>query len=172
MAADADFASLVNDEYAGRFQNFYTSAPMMDEGREDYFDNDDDWNILIDDVGIQGDPNSASLGQGDGFPTSGAGTVFPGESGIDKTDVSETDLIGVSRVRIFDAGSMGVNQDADIWLRYLIPGEFVEKQGTDSDIFVSSGLFPLARGTSERFAVAITAAQENQQNALFDRQKG
>ena len=96
--------------------------------------------------------------------------VFPGESD-DKTDVSETDLIGVSRVRIFDAGSMGVNQDADIWLRYLIPGEFVEKQGTDSDIFVSSGLFPLARGTSERFAVAITAAQENQQNALFDRQR-
>ena len=61
MAADAAFASLVNDEYAGRFQNFYTSAPMMDEGREDYFDNDDDWNILIDDVGIQGDPNSGSL---------------------------------------------------------------------------------------------------------------
>ena len=71
---------------------FPTSAPMMDEGREDYFDNDDDWNILIDDVGIQG-PNFASLGQGDGFPTSGAGTVFPGESGIDKTDVSETDLV-------------------------------------------------------------------------------
>ena len=124
---DAAFASLVNDEYAGRLQNFHTSAPMMDEGREDYFDNDDDWNILIDDVGIQGNPNSASLGQGDGFPTSGAGTVFPGESGIDKTDVSETDLIGVSRVRIFDAGSMQVTQDADIWLRYLIPGEFVEK---------------------------------------------
>ena len=171
MATDAAFASLVNDEYSGRLQNFYTSAPMIDEGREDYFDNDDDWNILIDDVGIQGDPNSSSLGQDDGFPTSGAGTVFPGESGIDKTDVSETDLIGVSRVRIFDAGSMQVTQDADIWLRYLIPGEFVEKQGTDSDIYVSSGLFPLARGTSERFAVAITAAQENQQSALFDRQR-
>ena len=45
-------------------------------------------------------------------------------------------------MRIFDAGSMQVTQDADIWLRYLIPGEFIEKQGTDSDIFVSSGLFP------------------------------
>lgn len=154
------FAELIS-ENDGRFQNHFTSAPMIDESREDYFDNDKDWNPLIDDVGIQGDSDTPSEGQGDGRPTTGAGTSFPGEPSIDKTDVSETDLIGVSRVRIFDAGALQVSQDADIWLSYLIPGEFVEDQGTDSDIYVSSGLFPLAQGSSERFAVAITAAQEN-----------
>lgn len=142
-------------------QGYHTSAPMIDEGREDGFDNDKDWTAGLDDVGVEGDPDRLSNGQGDGRPTSGAGTSFPGEPNIDKTDVSETDLIGVTRVRIFDAGALQVSQDADIWLNYLIPGEFEEKQGTDSDIFVSSGLFPLLQGTSERFALAITAAQEN-----------
>lgn len=169
IANDASFAEIV-DTYDGRFQNYHTSAPMLDEGREDFFDNDDDWNSLIDDTGLEGDPDSPSRGQGDGFPTSGAGTSFPGESSIDKTDVSETDLIGVSRVRIFDAGALQVDQDANIWLSYLIPGTFVSDVGTDSDIFVSSGLFPLAKGTSERFAVAITAAQEDG-TAAEDREK-
>jgi hypothetical protein len=170
MDNDPNFEELVNTTHSGRFRNHFTSAPMIDEARDDFFDNDDDWNILIDDVGVEGDPETSSQGQGDGFPTSGAGTSFPGESSIDKTDVSETDLIGVSRVRIFDAGALQVDQDANIWLTYLIPGTFVEDVGTDSDIFVSSGLFPLAKGATERFAVAITAAQENA-TAAADRAK-
>lgn len=170
MASDPGFNDLVNITYNGRFKNFYTSAPMIDEARDDFFDNDNDWNPLIDDVGIEGDSESISAGQNDGLPTSGAGTSFPGESSIDKTDVSETDLIGVSRVRIFDAGALQVDQDAGLWRSYLIPGNFVEDVGTDSDIFVSSGLFPLAKGSSERFAVAITAAQENG-TAAADRAK-
>ena len=170
VATDAAFADIVNDEYGGRLRNFHTSAPMIDEARDDFFDNDDDWNILIDDVGIEGDPESFSAGQGDGFPTSGAGTSFPGESSIDKTDVSETDLIGVTRARIFDAGGLNVDLDANIWLNFLIPGEFAEDAGTDSDIFVSSGLFPFPKGAIERFSVAVTAAQLNQ-TALADRNR-
>ncbi len=169
MANDATFATLVNDTYGGRFQNYHTSAPMIDEGRDDYFDNDNDWDELIDDVGIEGNPDNSSVGQSDGKATSGAGTSFPGEPNIDKTDVSETDLIGVSRVTIFDAGGLLVDQDTDIWENYLTPGDFVEDAGTDSDIFVASGLFPLARGASERFAVAVTAAATNSETAAGDR---
>jgi len=170
ISNDAAFATIVNDQFGGRLQNYATSAPMIDEGRDDFFDNDNDWNSVIDDVGIVGDENTVSAGQGDGLPSSGAGTTFPGEPSIDKTDVSETDLIGVSRVRIFDAGALQVNQDGDIWTNYLIPGEFLETPGTDSDIYVSSGLFPLSVGSSERFAVAITAAQEDR-SAIDDRNK-
>ncbi len=170
ISNDAAFAAIVNDQFSGRLQNYATNAPMMDEGRDDFFDNDNDWNPLIDDVGIQGSEDQVSEGQGDGLATSGAGTSFPGEPSIDKTDVSETDLIGVSRVRIFDAGALQVNQDGDIWTNYLIPGEFLVNPGTDSDIYVSSSLFPLAVGSSERFAVAITAAQENR-SAADDRSK-
>lgn len=171
MESDSEFRELVNEQYDGRFQNYFTSAPMIDEARDDYFDNDNDWEESLDDVGIQGNPDVFSEGQNDGKATSGAGTSFPGEPNIDKTDVSETDLIGVSRVTIFDAGALQVNQDSDIWLSYLIPGEF-DREGTvgqDSDIFVSSGLFPLRRGASERFAVSVTAAQTKSQTAQGDR---
>ncbi|MTI87962.1 MAG: hypothetical protein FH748_08345 [Balneolaceae bacterium] len=171
MQSDSDFNELVTETHQGRYQNHFTSAPMIDEARDDYFDNDNDWEEALDDVGIQGNPDVFSEGQNDGVATSGAGTSFPGEPNIDKTDVSETDLIGVSRVTIFDAGALQVNQDADIWLSYLIPGEF-DREGTvgkDSDIFVSSGLFPLKKGASERFAVAVTAAQTKSQTAEGDR---
>lgn len=171
IASNPTFATLVNNQFGGRLQNYNTSAPMMDEGRDDFFDNDNDWNSLIDDVGIEGDEGVVSQGQGDGLPSSGAGTSFPGEPSIDKTDVSETDLIGVSRVRIFDAGALQVNQDGDIWTNYLIPGDFVLSNEGDSDIFVSSSVFPLNVGASERFAVAVTAAQENGETSQPDRDK-
>ena len=158
--SDATFASLVNDTYGGRFQNYFTSAPMIDESRADFFDNDNDWSESLDDVGVQGDPDTPSQGQGDGLATSGAGTNFPGEPNIDKTDVSETDLIGVSRAIIFAAQALIVRDDQTVWDNYLKPGEFdiVGNPGFDQDIYVSSGVFPLAVGQSERFAVAVSAA--------------
>lgn len=168
---DPDFAEMVNDYYEGSFRNHFTAAVMIDEARDDNFDNDNDWDENLDDVGIQGNPEVFSEGQGDGKPSSGVGTTFPGEPNIDKTDVSESDLIGVSRVTIFDAGGLNVDLDSDIWRSYLIPGEFNREVGTDSDIFVSSGLFPLRKGASERFAVAVTAAQTKSQTAQGDRDK-
>lgn len=162
IASDPDFDALVNDYHEGRFQNIHTSAPMIDEARDDSFDNDNDWNLANDDVGIEGDPNTPSQGQGDGKPSSGAGTNFPGESSIDKTDISETDNIGVTRATILAAGDLQVDRDADIWNDYLVPGAFSSSvsDGDDSDIYISSGLFPLRKGSTERFAVAVTAAQE------------
>ena len=177
MDTDPDFKMLIDDYRdmlynihgsrvpAGFFDNYYrtyhTSAPMIDEARDDYFDNDRDWIASADDVGIEGNRDVPSLGAGDGFPTSGAGTSFPGEPNIDKTDVSESDMIGVSRATFFNAGSFPLTQDVSIWLNRLIPGEFdrVSPEGVDTDLFVSSSIFPLAQGQRERFAVAITAAQ-------------
>ncbi|TNE71541.1 hypothetical protein EP331_09225 [bacterium] len=169
MSNDPIFADLVNDKYDGRFINIYTAAPMIDEARDDYFDNDQDWNPLIDDVGLSGNDESPSAGLGDGKPTSGAGTVQPGEPSIDKTDVSESDLIGISRVNIFAAGQLDTDQDLVNWSNYLIPGDFVTDINTDSDIFVSSSLFPLRRGRTERFALAITAVQTKSQTRSNDR---
>lgn len=172
IASDSDFDDLVNNYHEGRFKNIHTSAPMIDEARDDFFDNDNDWNEVNDDVGIEGDPNTSSQGQGDGKPSSGAGTNFPGESSIDKTDISETDNIGVTRATILAAGELDVDADGAIWDDYLTPGAFSSSvsPGDDSDIFISSSLFPLRKGATERFAVAITAAQEFG-SAAQDRQK-
>jgi len=160
MGQDENFQELVNDFHEGRFRNRFTAAPMIDEDRDDLFDNDQDWVAISDDVGIEGDPDSPSEGQGDGKPTSGAETPFPGEPAIDKTDVTETDLLGVTRATIFDAGQLQVNLDSDIWNSRLVPGEFNrEGSGNDSDIYVSSGLFPMDAGEIQRFAVAVAAVQ-------------
>ena len=158
ISNDATFADLVNTQHDGRFINHLTAAPMIDEGRDDFFDNDRDWLATSDDVGIEGDPDSPSDGQGDGRPTSGAGTPFPGEPAIDKTDVSETDLIGVTRATIFAAAALQVIQDPLIWNNYLVPGEFDRDVGNDSDIYISSGLFPMQAGQTQRYAFAVAAA--------------
>jgi len=171
MKSDPQFKSLVQDYYEGRFQNYHTSAPMIDEARNDHFDNNDNWKASNDDVGIQGNPDTPSLGQGDGKPTSGAGTNYPGEPDIDKTDVQETDMIGVTNVTIFPAGSLPINLDATLWQQFMVPGHFDTKStpGTDSDIFVSSSPFPLTKGNSARFSVAVTAVQTMSPTAAGDR---
>jgi len=68
---------------------------MIDESRADGIDNDNDWNVLQNDTGLDGIAFSGDPGDSDGVPTSGTGTSFPGEKNIDVTDVSEGDQIGI-----------------------------------------------------------------------------
>lgn len=133
---------------------------MIDESRNDGIDNDGDWDPLTDDVGLDGAPNTHDFGEGDGKPTSGVGTPFPGEPNIDKTDVSEADQIGLTNVQYLAAGAINFAQTADIffWATFMLPGSFVNPAliGTgDFDLFVSSGLFPLRAGQIERISYAV-----------------
>ena len=149
------------------FRNYHTSAPMIDEARDDYFDNNMAWNAMQDDVGLDGVPFSGARGEGDGFPTSGAGTPFPGEPNIDKTSVAESDMIGISSVTFPLAGSLGSGtsfaRDGGFWRNRMLPGNLGEEAqpGDDTDILVTSSLFPLQRGQIERFSIAVTVAQTN-----------
>jgi len=185
MATDPDFAQLIEeyqeslkDLYSRQpstpifpeefFDNYYltihTTAPMIDESRDDFFDNNQDW-VSSDDVGIDGVEGTGSRGEGSGFPSSGAFTPFPGEPNIDKTDVRETDAIGISSATFRPAGGLGGGRtfrgDEDIWRRNMIPGLFdlAPDATQDTDQFITSSFFPLRRGTIERFAIAVTIAQ-------------
>ena len=187
MQADAQFSALITnyqemlkENYSRRpvtpifpesfFDNFYqnrfTSAPMIDESRDDFFDNNLDW-APRDDVGIDGVEGTGSRGEGDGFPTSGAFTAFPGEPNIDKTDVRETDAIGISSASFRQAGGLGggrnFRSDRDIWDLNMVPGRFelAPDPTQDTDQFITSSFFPLRRGQIERFAVAVTVAASN-----------
>jgi hypothetical protein len=133
---------------------------MVDESRDDGIDNDGDWNPLLDDVGLDGARETGDPGENDGVPTSGAGTAFPGEPNIDKTDVSEADQIGLTNVQYLAAGSINFSSTADIffWANFLIPGSFVDPTlipTGESDLFVSSGLFPMQPGQIERISYAV-----------------
>ena len=140
---------------------------MIDESRADGIDNDGDWDALRDDTGLDGVGFSGDPGDGDGVPTSGAGTPFPGERNIDVTDISESDQIGITNVQVFPAQSLSLNTQTDRYLfhTFMVPGSFdtgLPEPG-DTDLAVSSGVFPLRAGQTERFSLSIQLALDEQQ---------
>lgn len=142
---------------------------MLDERRDDRIDNDDDWQIDFDDVGRDGVAGSNDLGEGDGTPTSGYDfngfdTGLPGEPNIDKTDVDESDQIGLTSFQYFTpASDITLADDEELWKR-MAPGFFDVPQsiinnrpqrGEDGDFIYGSGYFPLRAGSIERFSLAL-----------------
>jgi len=134
---------------------------MIEERRNDFVDNDGDWNAVTDDVGLDGVPDTGDKGENDGVPTSGAGTNFPGEPNIDVTDVSETDQIGITNAQRVSAGALDLSSDAVLWFNYMIPGKFYDPQSVVSgefDVLVSAAYFPLKAGQTEPVSMAVILA--------------
>ncbi len=142
---------------------------MIDERRNDGIDNNGDWNILRDDVGRDGIPNTGDFGEGDGLPTSGYDaqgndTGLPGEPHIDKTDVRESDQIGLTSFYYFTpSNNFSYADDEELW-RSLAPGFFdvpdnivggKPQSGVDGDFMYGSGYFPLLAKSTERFSLAL-----------------
>ncbi len=142
---------------------------MIDEKRDDVIDNNLNWDARYDDVGRDGVAGTHDFGEGDGIPTSGYDaslhdTGLPGEPHIDKTDVTESDQIGLTNFSYFTpASSINLGDDEDLWKR-LIPGFFdvplsiVNNRpvtGEDGDFTYGSGYFPLLAKTTERFSLAL-----------------
>jgi hypothetical protein len=89
------------------------------------------------------------------------GTEFPGESNIDKTDVSETDAIGITSAVQIPVGqiSFGSAPDRGLWDVLMRPGliNLVRAIG-EYDTFVSSAFFPILPGERQRMAVSVALA--------------
>ncbi|MDP4195240.1 MAG: hypothetical protein Q8940_09340, partial [Bacteroidota bacterium] len=136
---------------------------MIDESRNNGIDDDGDWNVLTDDVGLDGVPDTHDYGEGDGKPTSGARFGLPGEPNIDVTDVHETDKIGITNAQYVPAGSINLGTVADqtLWNDYMIPGKYYDPSlvhAADYDLLVSSGLFPIKSGQTEPISLGIIFA--------------
>lgn len=127
---------------------------MIDERRDDGIDNDGDWNADYDDVGLDGKPGTGDEGEGDGVPTPGRGNL-PGEPNIDKTDVDESDQIGLTSFIFYEYGSLTFSNDEDMW-NVSRPGFFDSHLiDVDADYVFSTGYFPLLPNQSESFSVAL-----------------
>lgn len=141
---------------------------MIDEARNDRIDNNLNWDIRYDDVGIDGLDDGAA-GAHDGLPTSGYDINFhdtglPGEPHIDKTDVKESDQIGLTNFSYFTPASQIILGDKEsLWLR-LVPGFFDvplsivggrPQNGEDGDFIYGTGYFPLLAKSTERFSLAL-----------------
>ena len=141
--------------------SYATVAPMIDEARDDHFDNDRDWNAFQDDYGLDGVEGTGDPGEGDGIATSGAGTDFPGELNIDKTDVSEGDMIGITSALQDPAFNINFNTVSDrfIWRFFMTPGKFyIPRKVGEYDTYVSSGYFPIEAGQRQRMAISVAMA--------------
>lgn len=143
-------------KYKDWINNDGLNNPLIDERRDDGIDNDGDWNPFADDVGLDGLENTGDTGEGDGIPTSGFGLDLPGEPHIDKTDITESDQLGLTSFYFFYPFNLfSLNQDEDIW-SYMQPGFFNATAGNvDGDFIYGSGYFPLKPGDIERISVAI-----------------
>jgi hypothetical protein len=161
-----------------QYKNYITGQgmtdPMIDERRDDGIDNNHNWNILVDDVGLDGKAGTHDFGEGDGKPTSGfqpdpitgklVDTGEPGEPDIDKTDVNESDQLGLTSFQYFvPAGAITMSNNNNMWSRmkpgfYDVPSSIVHNvvtHGEDGDFIYGSGYFPLLPGLTERFSLAL-----------------
>jgi len=129
---------------------------LIDERRDDGIDNDGDWDPITDDVGLDGVDGTGDPGEGDGIPTSGAGTNLPGEPHIDKTDIDESDMIGLTSFFLFQPYDyVPLYDDERIW-HFNRPGYLNSVlQDKDTDFMFGSGYFPMKPGQTERFSIAM-----------------
>ncbi|RPI06955.1 MAG: hypothetical protein EHM64_01105 [Ignavibacteriae bacterium] len=149
--------------------NGTSPTSMIDERRNDLIDNNTNWNIAHDDVGRDGIPNTGDLGEGDGIPTSGYDangndTGLPGEPHIDKTDVRESDQIGLTNFYYFaPSNQVRLGDDESMWTNlapgfFDVPASIVNNRptaGEDGDFIYGSGYFPLLSHSTERFSLAL-----------------
>ena len=142
-----------------KYINYFTGEgkdnPLLDERRDDLVDNDGDWNILTDDVGMDGVAFSGDPGEGDGLPTSGAFTEFPGEPHIDKTDIDETDMLGLTSFKLYEWPDMPHYEDELVW-KNITPGYFDNLlENLNIELLYGSGYFPMLPKAIERFSMGI-----------------
>jgi len=145
-----------NLKYKDYLAGIGLSDILIDEARDDSIDNDRDWNPLTDDVGADGAPLTGDAGEGDGKPT-------PGEPHFDRTDVDESDQIGLSSFEYFSPPpALRMNNDEGIWKR-MKPGRFDEVSPVpeDGDFVYGSGYFPLLPGQTERFSMALVYGEDS-----------
>ena len=137
---------------------------MIDEQRFDGIDNDNDWDPDFDDLGSDGISETQDIGEGDGIPTTG-------EPNFDKTDVDESDQIGLTSFDYFaPANQFPAKNDEALWDK-LSPGLFDTPSsisngepigGEDGDFMYGSGFFPLRAGQTEYFSIALVYGDDKE----------
>lgn len=147
----------IGHKYVDYFTGRGLNDLMIDEARDDSIDNDQDWDPLADDVGADGVAATGDYGEADGFPTNG-------EPNFDKTDVDESDQIGLTAFEYFSPpGAVRMRDDPGLWTR-MAPGRFdvTPDQPEDGDFIYGSGYFPLRPGQTERFSMALLFGEDLQ----------
>jgi len=118
-----------------------------------------DYELLNDDVGQDGigpdspDYSGPDQGEGDGIPTDG-------EPHFDKTDIDESDQIGLTSMESHAENSVYLAYDEVVW-ELMTPGHFAPiAQDMNTEFFYGSGYFPLPPGGTERFSLGLLMGED------------
>ena len=172
VGQDAIMAYVVAHYDTAKFVRFYgpiQTRPAYKVGRWWTGDEDMDWTAELNDVGADGIPDTHDTGEGDGIPTSG-------EPNFDKTDLDESDQIGLtgfkmSRIRAGQGNPDPTTDnvlfytDSNNWPQKLYdkftnpfaPARFDSAVAANYNIafLFASGPFQLKAGKHERFSLAL-----------------
>ncbi len=163
---------------------------IVDERRDDGIDNDGDWVPFTDlngngqwdpenneplnnDVGQDGigpldrQYTGPDLGEGDGLPTAG-------EPNFDKTDIDESDMIGLTSLSIYRLGDGGTGggwpkDDEQMWQRLNYHNFDTSLQRANISMAFASGPFPLEQNRRERFSMALVFGN-NFEDLVFNKE--
>ncbi len=135
-----------------KYIDYFTGAgldnKLIEERRDDGIDNDGDWNALLDDTGADGAVDSGDPGELDGQATLG-------EPHFDRTDISETDMIGLTSFNMYAWTSFAHSDDEAVWAK-VRPGQFTEElTRANTELFWGSGYFPMEPGFIQRFSMGL-----------------
>ncbi len=132
---------------------------VLDEGEDINRNGLLDFETLNDDLGRDGigpesvDYTGSDQGEGDNMPTDG-------EPHFDKTDVDESDQIGLTSMESHAENSVYLKDDELIW-EVMTPGYFAGiAQRTNTEFIYGSGYFPLDAGKTERFSLASVFGED------------
>jgi hypothetical protein len=130
---------------------------LIDERRDDGIDNNGNWSVLKDDVGADGlGPSDRGYpgpdrGEGDGQPTEG-------EPHFDKTDINESDMIGLTSFNLYPWGNDYLQYDDEKMWQIFTPGSFITSPVGNVELSYGAGYFPLPPNSTERFSLGFIAA--------------
>ena len=138
---------------------------MINESRNNGEDDDNDWDVENDDVGIDGVPNTGDFGEGDGIPTSGDPFDIrkPGEPNFEWTDLDESDMVGLTGFASPAFSGTTIADDNRVYNEFLQPGVFDSANSTQSGDYVfiySSGPLDLPAGETRRFSIALIVGED------------
>jgi len=155
------------DNDAGTIVSSYIKNPDGSSTLVSHWSGDENANWVASDPStgdIRDDVGTDGLGPFDeGYPgpdpdgSEGNGRPDQGEPNFGKTDVDESDQIGLTSFNFFEqASSPDMSQDEVLWSR-MFPGRFdvIPPNPQDGDFIYASGYFPLAPNQIERFSVSL-----------------
>jgi len=139
---------------------------MIDESQDDGIDNDGDWRLATDDLGLDGIDGTDDEGEGDGVPTAGKrlengllDPLFPGEPNFELTDLDEADQIGLTSFNSWVWNTDQVKNDESMWNR-VQAGNFSPIPNFSDIVFIyGSGPIQLKKAEIKRFSIALLVGE-------------